>query len=40
MLLVINDAFGERAQKVDSAIKSVLQACGPPERTLGPRTPG
>ena len=40
MLLVINDTLRERAQKVDTAIKSVIQACGPPQRTLGPRIPG
>jgi len=29
MLLVINDAFRARAQKVDAAMKSVIEACGP-----------
>lgn len=29
MLLVINNAFIARAQKVDAAMKSVIEACGP-----------
>ena len=29
MLLVINDAFRARAQKVDAAMKSMIEACGP-----------
>jgi hypothetical protein len=29
MLLVINEAFKARAQKVDAAMKSVIEACGP-----------
>jgi hypothetical protein len=39
MLLVINDALRERALKVDSAIKSVIEACGSADRPFPPRIP-
>jgi len=39
MLLFINDAFRERVLKVDSAFKSVIEACGPADRPFRPRIP-